>query len=274
MSESATRPFITLTSDFGVQSQGVGLMEATARALAPDAEVIHLMHGLPAFDITAAARTLEAIRYVPRGAHVCVCDPGVGTERKGLVCQVSRGDWLVGPDNGVLLPAARVLGGVTEARQITNRRYMREEVSPIFHGRDVFVPVAANLAKGEMFEDVGPIVEVQQLAPAPYDEAWPDGSKIEAVVIQVNKFGSIHLNILHEAWERYGPAIGEIVHAELGGAGSVSLRVCRTFGDVKPGELLILRDDYGRVEIARNLDAFTDEFPVKVGSRVTLSREE
>lgn len=267
------RPFITLTSDFGVQSQGVGLMEATARALAPDAEVIHLMHGLPAFDITAAARTLEAVRYIPAGAHVCVCDPGVGTERKGLVCQVARGDWLVGPDNGVLLPATRVLGGITAARQITNRRFMREGVSPIFHGRDVFVPVAANLVQGQAFEEVGPVAAVTDLAPAPYEEAEVDGARIHAVVIQVNKFGSIHLNILHEAWERYGPEVGDIVLAEFGAPGKVSLRVCRTFADVAPGEVLILRDDYGRVEIARNLGAFTEQFPVKVGSRVTLYRD-
>lgn len=135
------------------------------------------------------------------------------------------------------------------------------------------MPVAASLAKGEKFEDVGATIDVQQLVPAPYEEAQANGSRIDAVVIQVNKFGSIHLNILHEAWERFGPEVGETVHAELDGAGSVGLPVCKTFGEVKPGELLILRDDYGRVEMAKNLGAFTDQFPVKIGSRVTLYRE-
>jgi S-adenosyl-L-methionine hydrolase (adenosine-forming) len=268
------RTFITLTSDFGVQSQGVGLMEATARALAPEAEVIHLMHGLPAFDITAAARTLEAVRYIPAGAHVCVCDPGVGTERKGLVCQVARGDWLVGPDNGVLLPASRVLGGITAARQITNRRFMREEISPIFHGRDVFVPVAANLARGQAFDDVGPLVAVAELLPAPYEEAEAEGARIQAAVIQINKFGSIHLNILHQVWDSFGADLGDTVQAEFASAGVATLRVCRTFGDVDPGELLILRDDYGRVEIARNQAALTELFPIEIGSSVTLYREQ
>ena len=143
------RPFITITSDFGVQSQGVGIMEAVARGIAPEAHVIHLMHGLPDFDITPAARTLETLFSVPVGFHVCVVDPGVGTRRRALIVEVKRGDFLVGPDNGVLMPAARILGGATSAFVIENPKYMRQPVSPVFHGRDVFVPAAAYLAVGE-----------------------------------------------------------------------------------------------------------------------------
>src|SRR5690348_8066918 len=120
---SVLTPFISLTSDFGVQSQGVGLMEATARTIAPHATVLHLMHGLPSFDTIAAARTLESVAYLPVGAHVCVCDPGVGSDRKAIAIQVVRGDFLIGPDNGVLRPASRVLGGVLRIHELTNPQF-------------------------------------------------------------------------------------------------------------------------------------------------------
>ena len=139
---------ITLTSDFGAQSQGVGIMEGVALEINPDAHVIHLMHGLPGFDISYAARTIETINYLPIGYHVCVVDPGVGTKRKPIIIQTGRGDFLVGPDNGVLLPGTRFLGGIRKIVEITNEKYMRKPVSPIFHGRDIFTPAAAYLSKG------------------------------------------------------------------------------------------------------------------------------
>ena len=119
------KPLITLTSDFGVQSQGVGIMEAVALEINPEARVIHLMHGLPVFDLFYAARTMETINYIPVGYHVCVVDPGVGTKRKPIVIETGRGDFLIGPDNGVLLPATRFLVGIRKVAEITNKRYMR-----------------------------------------------------------------------------------------------------------------------------------------------------
>ena len=147
------RPFITLTSDFGAQSQGVGIMESVAREINPDAHVIHLMHGLPDFNLFYAARTMEAICYIPVGHHVCVVDPGVGTSRKPIIIETGRGDFLIGPDNGVLIPATGFLGGIKRAVEITNERYMGKPVSPVFHGRDIFTPAAAYLSKGISIEE-------------------------------------------------------------------------------------------------------------------------
>jgi S-adenosylmethionine hydrolase len=87
------KPFITLTSDFAVQSQGVGIMEAVALEINPSAHVIHLMHGLPDFNLFYAARTMETISYMPVGYHVCVVDPGVGTKRRPIIIQTGRGDF-------------------------------------------------------------------------------------------------------------------------------------------------------------------------------------
>jgi S-adenosylmethionine hydrolase len=264
------RGFLSITSDFGVQTQGVGIMEGAALEIAPNANVIHLMHGLPAFDITAAARTMETVRYLPVGAHVCVCDPGVGTARKAIACEVGRGDFLVGPDNGVLIPATRVLGGLRRIHQITNPQYMRLPVSPLFHGRDIFTPAAAHLVTGVALQDLGPALSANELVLPPYSEATLDGSRINGNVIQINRYGSLHINVLHEMWDRIGISLGATVFLEINGATIAALTVATTFGDVPLGNYVIVKDDYGRVEIAKNQGSFVEDHPALIGQQITL----
>ncbi|MBI4143323.1 SAM-dependent chlorinase/fluorinase, partial [Candidatus Woesearchaeota archaeon] len=193
------KPLITLTSDFGVQSQGVGIMQAVALEINPEAHIIHLMHGLPDFDLFYAARTMETVSYIPVGFHVCVVDPGVGTKRKAVAIKTGRGDYLIGPDNGVLIPATRFLGGIKKAVEITNEKYMKKPVSAVFHGRDIFTPAAAYLSKGIKMEEFGKELNPKNLAKAPYGEAEAKNGEIKASIISVNKFGSFHLNIMHKA---------------------------------------------------------------------------
>lgn len=265
-----SRAFISLTSDFGVQTQGVGLMRAVALSIAPEAHIIDLMHGLPPFDVTAAARTMESVQYLPVGSHVCVCDPGVGTSRKAIVCETARGDFLIGPDNGVLLPAAQILGGALRAHEILNRKYMREPVSPIFHGRDIFAPAAAHLATGVPIGELGPLLDPKILAAQPYEEAYRDGNMIIARIIQINRFGSLHLNVSHALWDGLNLSSQRMLRVETQKHGLMQLSVCRTFGDVPNGCCLILKDDYGRVEIAKNLGSFVKDHPLDVRDEVII----
>ncbi len=264
------RAFISLTSDFGVQSQGIGVMEGVARAIAPDANVVHLMHGLPAFDITAAARTLETITHLPIGSHVCVCDPGVGSSRKAIIIEVNRGDFLVGPDNGVLVPASRVLGGIKRVHEITNEKYMLLPVSAIFHGRDIFAPAAAHLATGVSITEFGPPLPPEKLVAPAYDEAVAEGHKIKCRIIQINKFGSMHLNIRQDLWDTFHIRLGDIVTLISGRLPPIKLPVGRTFSDVPKQECLIMKDDFGRMEVAMNLGSFTERYPLKIGEDVVL----
>src|SRR5205823_12588995 len=97
------------------------------------------------------------------GVHVAVVDPGVGTERLPVALRARRGDILIGPDNGLLIPAAEALGGIAEARSIENRELTLPVISSGFHGRDIFSPVAAHLAMGVPFESVGPVVATDRL---------------------------------------------------------------------------------------------------------------
>ena len=262
---------ITLTSDFGVQSQGVGIMECVVFEINPDAKVIHLMHGLPDFNLSYAARTLETINYLPVGFHVCVVDPGVGTKRKPLIIQTKRGDFLVGPDNGILIPGARFLGGIKKAVEITNKRYIRNPVSPVFHGRDIFAPAAAYLSKGIKIEKFGKSLNPSGLAKAPYEEATAKNRIIEAQVISINKFGSLHLNITHKEWDKFDINLNQGVNLSFKNK-SLKMPFAVTFGDVKKRSPLIIKDDYGRVEIALNQDSFARKYKVKIGDKIIIKK--
>lgn len=262
-------PLITLTSDFGVQTNGVGIMEAVALQINPDAKVIHLMHGLPDFNLCYAARVMEAVACIPVGCHVCVVDPGVGTKRKPIIIQTGRGDFLVGPDNGVLLPAARFLHGIRKAVEITNEKYMRNPVSSVFHGRDIFAPAAAYLSKGVRMEEFGREINPKGLVKAPYEEAVVKDGKFHAMVISINKFGSIHLNITHAAWDKINAKVNEKVYMEFGNK-PVSIPYLLTFGDVENGKPLIFKDEYGRIEAAINMGNFSKKYNVKIGDNCII----
>ena len=267
------KPLITLTSDFGVQSQGVGIMEAVALEINPEAKVIHLMHGLPDFDISYAARTIETINYLPIGYHVCVVDPGVGTKRKPIIIQTGRGDFLVGPDNGVLLPGTRFLGCIRKIVEITNEKYMRKPVSPIFHGRDIFTPAAAYLSKGVRMEEFGRELNAKELAKAPYEEATIKNNNIYARVISINKFGSLHLNITHEAWDKFDILGGNELASLYFNKKSLDMPFAVTFGDVSKGKPLIIKDDYGRIEVAINQDSFAKKYKVRIGDVIIIRKK-
>jgi len=265
------KPFITLTSDFGVQSQGIGIMEAVALEINPDAHVIHLMHGLPDFNLFYAARTIETVCTMPVGCHVCVVDPGVGTKRKPIMIKAGRGDYLIGPDNGVLLPATRFLGGIKKVVEITNEKYMRKPISPVFHGRDIFTPAAAYLSKGVEMEEFGKLLRLSDLAKAPYEEAVVKNNEIKAKVISINKFGSLHFNIMPSEWDKLELRIGDIVDLKLENK-SVKIPYFATFGDVPKGNPLIFKDDYSRIEAAINQGSFAKKYNVKIAEDVLIKK--
>jgi S-adenosyl-L-methionine hydrolase (adenosine-forming) len=262
---------ITLTSDFGKQTQGVGNMEGIIFKINPRAKVINLMHGIPGFDLFTAARTMETVFFMPIGCHVCVVDPGVGTSRRAVIIKTGRGDYLIGPDNGCLMTAPRLLGGIMKAVEITNEKYMLTPVSPIFHGRHIFSPAAAYLSKGIPMERFGKEIPINDLAKAPYEEAKEENGKIDAMVIHVNHFGSLHLNILPEEWDKLGLAVGEKITLKHHGK-KIAMPFAKTFGEVREGLPVIMKDDYCRIEIAINLGKFAEKFKVKAGDSVIVEK--
>ncbi len=165
-----------------------------------------------------------------------------------------------------------MLGGCEKVVEITNQKYMRQPVSPIFHGRDVFVPAAAHLSVGVRMEKFGPVMDPEGLVKPPYEEAIINGDRIEAEVILVNKFGTLVLNIQQPFWDKFGVKENDKVVIDFDNGKSMQMPFVRTFGIVKDGDPLIMPDDYGRTEVAINMGSFSSRFSVRTGMKCTVRK--
>ena len=158
-------PYLSFLTDFGTDT-APAVCRGVIWSILPDARINDLTHTSRQFGIRDGAFLLwSAVKYLPIGVHLAVVDPGVGTERRPIAIEVARGDRLVGPDNGLLMPAAERLGGITAAHLLENRALWRESVSHTFHGRDLFAPVAAHLAAGTPIGEVGRLIDAAGLVP-------------------------------------------------------------------------------------------------------------
>jgi S-adenosyl-L-methionine hydrolase (adenosine-forming) len=252
------RPIITFATDFGPAAPAV--CRGVMFGIAPDANVIDISHQIPRFSIRDGADTLVfTLPYMPVGIHVAVVDPGVGTSRLAIALRVARGDVLIGPDNGLLIPAAEALGGIVEARSIENRDLMRAEISSSFHGRDIFAPVAAHLANGVPFESVGPAVPVDRVVRLTLPKPVVSEGRLDTVVTHVMIFGNVTFAgtpaDLEAAIGPLRPGQKLIVDFDSGpGQPPTRERTTwqRTFGDVPQGESLVMPDSEGRLSFADN----------------------
>ncbi len=265
------KPFISLSSDFGVGTQGIGIMKAVIFQMCPDVKMIDLWHGIPDFEIMEGAWTMESVEQLPVGCHICVVDPGVGTDRMSIIIKTKRGDYLIGPDNGLLIPATRRLGGIEKVVEITNEKYMRTPVCPVFHGRDVFAPAAAWLSKGIRIEAFGPEIDPQKLVKGPYEEAEISEGIAAGEAIHINSFGSVSVNAVYKEFEKSGIKYQDDIVIETG-VNRINTKLLRTFGEVIKGEVIVFPDDYGRIEIAINQGRFADKFGVKLKDKITLRK--
>src|SRR5262249_48155592 len=153
----ALMAFITFLTDFGLADDFVGTCHGVMKRIAPDAEIIDITHGIrPGHVLQASLMLANTLSYMPAGVHLAVVDPGVGSARRPLALRDAEGRVYVGPDNGLLLPAADRFGGVAAAHELANPEYALESVSRTFHGRDLFSPAAAHLANGVDLGDLGP----------------------------------------------------------------------------------------------------------------------
>ncbi|KWV33951.1 SAM hydrolase/SAM-dependent halogenase family protein [Micromonospora rifamycinica] len=254
-------PWISLTTDYGLTDGFVAVCHGVIGRIAPAARVLDVTHLVPPGDVRRGAAVLaQAVPHLPYGVHVAVVDPGVGTARRA-VALVTPGGLLVGPDNGVLPAAARALGGITSAVELTAPGWLAAEVSDTFHGRDVFAPVAARLALGGRPADAGPQVDPATLVtlPAPVSRREADGFTAE--VLTVDHFGNVQL----AAGADLLTSLPDVVEV----AGRPAVRG-RTFGDAPAGELLVLVDSAGLVAVARNGGRAVDLLGVAPGALVTV----
>jgi S-adenosylmethionine hydrolase len=252
------RPVITFLTDFGPSAPAV--CRGVMFGIAPDANIIDVSHQVPRYSIRDGARTLVfALPYMPVGVHVAVVDPGVGTDRLPLALRTRRGDVLIGPDNGLLIPAAEALGGIAEAHSIENRDLMLSTISSSFHGRDIFSPVAAHLAMGVPFESVGPVVSADRLVRLPEPTATVREGAVETVITGVMIYGNVTFAgepaDLEKAIGKLEP--GRPLVLEFGGPNggpNTQERTtwAETFGRVPLGKSLVMADSEGHLSFADN----------------------
>jgi S-adenosylmethionine hydrolase len=241
---------ICFISDYGLSGELVGICKGVMMGVAPGISIIDVTHSIPEFDVVRGAETLRhATGYMPDDAvYLAVIDPEEKPVRRELAAETGSGAYLVGPDNGLLLPAAEALGGVGRAVSLTNREYHLHPVSNSFHGRDVFSPVAAHLAMGAGLDDLGEDVAPASLSPIDFPGARKDGDRLAAEIIDIDSFGNARLSATPQDLDLgYGAHVEISVRDEIMDATYV-----QTFGASENGDLVLLTDSHWRLSLAVN----------------------
>jgi hypothetical protein len=243
VTRSVPPPLVTLTTDFGTDDVFVGVMKGVIAGIAPDARMVDLTHGVPPQAVEIGALLLRlALPYFPAGTiHVAVVDPGVGSARRPVCVETGCGI-LVGPDNGLLAPAATA-AGVLQVVECTNREFWRPVVGPTFHGRDVFAPVAGHLAAGVPLARIGRTAP--PLAPLALPTAERRAGASHGCVIHVDRFGNLITNVTAADLEGFPPQ-----ELSVSIAGTVLRGLVTSYSAVPEGAMLALVNSWGLLEVA------------------------
>ncbi|MDP6123302.1 MAG: SAM-dependent chlorinase/fluorinase [Arenicellales bacterium] len=243
---------IALLTDYGQRGPYVGMLHSVLSQLAPEEPIVDLIHDLPRFNIRASAYLIPPLlRQFEKGTvFLCVVDPGVGSDRGDIVIEAD-GFWFVGPDNGLF----NLILKMSETTRKFKIGYRPEYCSESFHGRDLFAPVAAALAKG----DFSYLARVDQSTQSDL-EGWPDNL---AEIIYIDQFGNCFTGI-------HGETLGDEAIVKIA---DHAIRFARVFSDVKEGELFWYRNSVGLVEIAANRADCRALLAVDVGQRIVVDVE-
>ncbi|MGB0563686.1 MAG: SAM hydrolase/SAM-dependent halogenase family protein [Spirulinaceae cyanobacterium] len=254
---------ITLLTDFGLQDAYVGILKGAIAQIAPQSPVIDLTHQISPQDLWAAQFNLRnAYPYFPpQTVHLIVVDPGVGTERRGIVVQTSVG-YFVAPDNGVLTPVLqqeRILAAIALDRP----QYWRTpEPSSTFHGRDIFAPIAAYLAIGKAIATLGSPIDPNGLVQLPIPQVQRQGNQIMGMVQYIDHFGNCITNIPGEQVAGQTWSV-QLTDQDISGGG--------TYGDRSVGELGAIVGSHGWVEVVVNQGNAQAQLQWQVGRVVSVT---
>ena len=267
---------ITFTTDFGAGGGYVASCEAVLVRLQPGVRVFHISHEVALGDVGAGALVLRRVAPLcPTAIHLAVVDPGVGTNRRPVAVTTVRGDVLVGPDNGLLPPAADALGGPTGAWLLDEARVriaagLGGPTSSTFHGRDLFAPAAALLSAAvdpaayAAPMDPGTLV----ILPPAICRLTPDGALAE--VIEIDRFGNVAVALSFDDFSPWEDTLR--VDVEGDDLQAWDARLVRTYGDLRPGELGVYRDSWGHVALALNAASAAEVLSVRRGMVLRLTR--
>jgi S-adenosylmethionine hydrolase len=267
---------IGFMSDFDVKDDAIGICKAVMDGIAPGVRVIDITHQVTPFDIAEGARFLAgSAPYFPKDAvFVGVVDPGVGSPRKAIIAKSKVGQFFVVPDNG-LLTLVQDRDGIEEAREITNPEWMiGSKLSSTFHGRDIFSPAGAHLARGDDWTQAGPALDVTQLTRITVDKATVEASGLHGEVIGTDgPFGNLVLDVPQEVFAQLGYRIGDTIPVILDGK-SYSIPLHKTFSDVAIGKPLFYIDSRGRLSLAINQGNFAENYHIEPPAQLFIPRKQ
>jgi S-adenosylmethionine hydrolase len=259
---------VTFLSDYGLGDDFVGVCHGVIARIAPQVRVIDVTHGIARHDIRTGALVLRrALAFMPAGVHLAVVDPEVGGHRRAVALRCADEErLLVGPDNGLLMPAAEAFGGVVEAVEVGRSPLRLQPVSASFHGRDVFAPVAAHLAAGAALAEAGEPLEPAELVALDLPRAQLTDGGLLAHALQADRYGNVVLDVEHAQLAGSG--------LRLGRAATVNGRPARyatTFADVPAGGLLLYEDGYRMLSLAVNRGSALAELGLGIDDEVLIA---
>jgi len=261
---------LSFLTDYGLDDGFVAACHGVATTIAPTVRIIDITHLVPPGDVRRGAAVLaQTMPYLPRGVHVAVVDPGVGTARRGVAVAVGE-SILVGPDNGLLSWAVLRAGGATSAHQLTNGELWLHPLSQTFHGRDIFMPVAAHLAAGTELSAVGSQIDVADLVMLPAPTSRVSDGEAEGEVMSVDRFGNVQLSITASDADRLGIGFGSSLVVRCGRR-QLTVPYLETFAAVAPGEIVAFTDSAGLISIAVNAGDAAQQLGLPPGAHVRLS---
>lgn len=261
---------VTFLSDYGLQDEFVGVCHGVMLRIAPELRIVDVHHNILRQDIRHGAVVLEqAVSFMPEAVHLAVVDPSVGSGRRAIVVHSSSGSLLVGPDNGLLIPAAEKLGGVDAAFELTNEDYLLTPVSNTFQGRDVFAPACAHLAMGADPSELGPPLDPGLLVQLEIPDAWVHEDHLHAEVLQVDRFGNLQLNLDRALLDKVSLGLAEVLEVRLEGR-RLNVVQGSTFSDVASGEFVVVEDSYGHLSLAINNGDAAATLRARAGSTVIV----
>jgi len=267
-------PTIVFMTDFGVLDDSVAICRGVMYSIAPEARIVDLTHQVTPFSIFDGARFLYgATPYYPAGTvFVVVVDPGVGSLRKAIVARSKRGQYFVLPDNG-LLTLVEQRDGIEGAREITNPGWMiGSRLSSTFHGRDIFSPVGAHLARGDDWALAGPEMAVKDLVRLDWKVPRLDERGLSATVIATDgPFGNLITNVDADDFLKLGYERGQDVPVMLAGR-EMKVKFVKTFSDVPLNQPLLYIDSRGRLGLAVNQSSFAATYGIKPPASLFIPR--
>lgn len=263
VAQAPMRPIVFMT-DFDVKDDAVGLCRGVMDSVAPGVRIFDITHQVTPYDIAQGARYLAGSSpYFPKNAvFVVVVDPTVGSKRKAIIAKSKVGQFFVLPDNG-LLTLILDRDGIEAAREITNTDWMiGSKLSSTFHGRDIFSPAGAHIARGDDWTTAGPEVDVARLVRLDLPVATIDNAGLHGQVIGTDgPFGNLVLNVSAETFFKLGYKVGDQVPVTLAGK-MYSMPLVKTFSDVPEGKPLFYIDSRSRLSIGLNRGNFAEAYHI------------